>query len=55
MPLCVTIMSGRVYNHLVKCTIDLGNLPDSIKALDVTTNALSGTVRVPEQMYHKFI
>ena len=35
-------------------TIDLGNLPESMKVLSVRENALGGTVRVPEQMYRKF-
>ena len=32
----------------VSCKVRIGNLPESIKALDVRTNALSGTVRVPD-------
>ena len=32
-------------------TIDLGNLPESIVALDVSKNTLSGTVRVPQGPY----
>ena len=35
-------------------TVDLGNLPESIKSLNVRKNTLSGTVRVPEHVYRKF-
>ena len=32
-------------------TIDLGNLPQSMRVLDVGKNAISGTIRVPHGIH----
>ena len=42
-----------LYENRFSGTIDLGNLPESMERFDVTKNALSGTVRVPKQVYRK--